>query len=102
MVRTVVHIDADQARPRAPALVPRGPMSLASAVGNRAFTAWVARQTGGGPIVAPKPPDRRKLDYARAKGQNERYAKPTTVAASSSLGWEDKLASGPRTAARPA
>jgi hypothetical protein len=74
-------------------------MSLASAVGNRAFTAWVARQTGGGPIVAPKPPDRPKLDYARAKGQNERYAKPTTVAASSSLGWEDKLTSGPRTAA---
>jgi hypothetical protein len=95
MHRIVVGVDAGQARgPQVapPARDPRPP--LAVALGNRAFATLVARQR-----VTDRAAASPKLDYARAKRGNLRYAKPTSIGASSALGWEDKLSSHPRTAA---
>ena len=70
---------------------------LASAIGNRAFCALIAREDKT-KAVAKKGP---KLDYDEAERQNRVYAVPATESAIRGLGWEGKLAGvarGPRRA----
>ena len=59
---------------------------LASAIGNRAFCALIARETKA--VAKPGP----KLDYDEAERQNRVYAAPATESAIRGLGWEGKLA----------
>jgi hypothetical protein len=68
--------------------------TLASVVGNRAFTNLIARQMGEVRVAEHKQEvlQRLKLNYARAESQNKRYAKATTERTPDSLGWETKLA----------
>jgi len=74
---------------------------LASAVGNRAFCALVARQSGEAKL-ADRPFDvaerkrkvlaALKLNYAKVQQRNKAYAELTTVSRPSALGWAGKLA----------
>jgi hypothetical protein len=85
--------EADTERP-APVPAPPPLNALAAAMGNRAFSALVARQMGDVKLAEHKQEvlAKLKLDYAKAEAQNKRYAKATTTGAPGSLGWEGKLA----------
>jgi hypothetical protein len=63
--------------------------ALASAIGNRAFCALIARDDRAKVKPATKTP---KIDYAEAEKQNKAYAAPATETAIRGLGWEGKLA----------
>jgi hypothetical protein len=68
---------------------PGGHAALASAIGNRAFCALIARDDRTKAAPAKKAP---KLNYVEAERQNRLFAAPATETAIWGLGWESRLA----------